>query len=685
MSQDPLDQLVQAVFEADGVLSRADPHFKPRSGQTEMAVAVAQAISGKQALVVEAGTGVGKTFAYLVPALLSGQRVLISTATKTLQDQLFSRDLPRLSAALGLPVKIALLKGRANYLCLHRLELARQEALLPDRTSVRLLAKVEKWAHATRTGDLAEMVGLDERSSLIPFITSNRDNCLGSECAHYKSCHLMAARREAQAAEMVVVNHHLFFADLSVRESGMAELLPTVDTVIFDEAHQLNETGVHFLGHHLTSAQWVDFARDLLGAGLTQARGAADWTDWAARVEKAGRDLRLVFPQDGSGNMAWGQGGPMDVDPQAFQQACLACQEVAQAVGLALEPVLDLAPDFARLQERLADLSSLVDRFMAAPETGWVRWVEWSHGVRLSESPLNIAELFKKQLALEAGAGSGGEDLPWQDQEPSSDSPGVTRRSWIFTSATLGHEDQLRWFTEPCGLSHARVLRVNSPFDYKRQAVLFVPRDMVPPQDPSHTEQVSLLAQQVVAALGGRTLVLTTTLRALRSIGEHLKQAFEDNPGLEVLIQGEGSKRELMDRFRDESDEQTPVGRVLVAAASFWEGFDVPGQALQAVIIDKLPFPPPNDPMVQARSDDLKAQGRKPFTDYFIPEAAVALRQGAGRLIRRETDRGALIVCDSRLVTTGYGKVLMQTLPDMARVSSTELLLDALRRLRQTG
>jgi ATP-dependent DNA helicase DinG len=684
-----LHQTVGAVFENDGVLSRADPHFKPRSGQTDMALAVAQAISERQALVVEAGTGVGKTFAYLVPALLSGQRVLVSTATKTLQDQLFNRDLPRLAQALGLPVKIALLKGRANYLCLHRLELARTEALLPDKSSVRTLAKVEKWAHATRTGDLAEMPGLDERSSLIPFITSNRDNCLGSECGHYKACHLMAARREAQSSEVVVVNHHLFFADLSVRESGMAELLPTVDVVIFDEAHQLNETGVNFLGHHLTSAQWIDLARDLLGAGLTQARGAADWAELSGRLEKAGRDLRLVFPKDGTGRLAWGEQGPTDIDPQAYHQACQACAQVAEEVGMALEPVLDAAPDFARLQERMADLCSLIDRFTTPTEPGMVRWVEWGNGVRITESPLNIADLFKKQLAIESEqAVHADPDIEWQrtdDETDGAPSPEVARRAWIFTSATLGHDDRLRWFTEPCGLTQARVLRVSSPFDYKRQGVLFVPRDMVPPQDSSHTEQVAALAEQVVKALGGRTLILTTTLRALRQIGDHLRQALDEDGQIEVLVQGEGSKRQLMERFRQEDDDAAQSGRVLVASASFWEGFDVPGQALQAVIIDKLPFPPPNDPLVEARSKELQAQGRKPFTDYFIPEAAVSLRQGAGRLIRRETDKGVLVVCDSRLVTTGYGKALMNALPDMARVSSTELLLDALRRLRSQG
>jgi ATP-dependent DNA helicase DinG len=680
-----LQDMVRAVFEPDGLISRADPHFQPRAGQTEMALAVARTLANQTPLVVEAGTGVGKTFAYLVPALLSGQRVMVSTATKTLQDQLFGRDLPRLREALGVPVQIALLKGRANYLCLHRLELARSEAMLPDKASVRALARVEKWAQGTRSGDLSEMPGLDERSALIPLITSNRDNCLGSECAHYKSCHLMAARREAMSAEVVVVNHHLFFADLSVRESGMAELLPSVDAVIFDEAHQLNETGVQFMGQYLASAQWMDLARDLLGAGLTHARGAADWMQLSSTLEKSARDLRLLFPREGGARIAWGQGAPSGIDAADFVQACQTMIELAQQVGQALEPVGDAAPDFPRLQERLAELSSIAQRFLNDPSPGLVRWAEVGSGVRVCESPLDIAALFKKQLAAESATPAASSD-EWGDELVEQDVPPQRlKRAWIFTSATLGHDERLSWFTEPCGLQSAEVLRVQSPFDYKRQGVLFVPREMVPPQDPGHTAAVADLTEQVVRALSGRTLVLTTTLRALRQIGEHLRQALEDT-GIEVLIQGEGSKRELMERFRSGAPltSLTSQGYVLVASASFWEGFDVPGTALQAVVIDKLPFPPPNDPLVEARSKQLESQGRRPFIDYFIPEAAVSLKQGAGRLIRRESDRGVLVVCDSRLATTGYGKNLMNALPSLSRISSQEVLIEALRRLKSS-
>ena len=687
MPAEPLTSLVTAAFTTEGPLSRWDPHFQPRAGQTDMALAVAETLDQGGALVVEAGTGVGKTFAYLVPALLSGERVLISTATKALQDQLFSRDLPGLAQALNLPVRMALLKGRGNYLCTYRLALARNEALLPDRQSVHLLAKVETWAQATRTGDLAEMPGLDERSSLLPWITSNRDNCLGSECEHHKTCHVMAARREALAADVVVINHHLFFADLAVRESGMAELLPSVRVAIFDEAHQLNETGVQFLGRQLSSSQLIDLSRDLLVAGLSLARGQADWQGLSAQLALAARDLRLLLGGgDKGGKLAWTTQAPEGLSEADWDAMLDTLQGVCQQLLEALEGALEVAPDFARLSERVQDMLSQLAAFREPPPLGSVRWVDLGHWARLMQAPLDIAETVRTRMLAAPAAENSPDDsqapdaadaAPWRDDP-------ARPRSWIFTSATLGDDATLRWFTEPCGLADARVLKVQSPFNYAKQAVLFVPREVVRPNDPQHTPQVAALAEKIVRALGGRTLVLTTTLRALRQIGETLRQQLADAPGLEVLVQGEGSKRELMDRFRA-GDADSQRGCVLVASATFWEGFDVPGEALQAVIIDKLPFPPPNDPMVEARGKRLEAQGRSPFNHYFLPEAVVALKQGAGRLIRRETDKGVLVVCDNRLITTGYGRRLMDALPPMARASSEPALMEGLRRLTKAS
>lgn len=674
-----LEDQVRDIFAAGGLLSHAAEQFRERSGQTEMALAVARTVENGGVLVAEAGTGVGKTFSYLVPALLSGERVLLSTATKTLQDQLFGRDLPRLVAALGLPVRIALLKGRGSYLCLHRLGLARHDPSLPERGSVRTLAKIEQWSQSTRTGDLAELPGLDERSPLIPLVTSTRENCLGAQCPQFKPCHVNVARREALAADIVVINHHLFFADLAVRESGMAELLPSVRVVVFDEAHQLNETGVQFLGIQFGTGQALDFARDLLAAGLQQARGLVDWTQRVAAIERGARELRLAVGKQWPGaKLRWpvGDAGTVDdvddhtgaartapegVPLHAWQEALDDLQHAFEEAADGLDTVSELSPDFVRLHERAVQLAERSARFARPSALGSVRWVDVGTQLRLVESPLDIAEAVRTRV-LKTGS---------QDAEDRG-------RAWIFTSATLGDDPKLRWFTEPCGLEDAEVLRVRSPFDYAVQAAIYVPRTFPKPNDPAHSAAVARIAARGAAELGGRTLVLTTTLRALRTIGDALRETFERlAPALkpEVLVQGELPKRVLMERFR-EGASLGRAGCVLVASASFWEGFDAPGDALQFVVIDKLPFPPPNDPLVEARSQRLEAQGRNAFGEYSLPEAAVALKQGAGRLIRRETDTGVLAICDTRLVAMGYGKRLMAALPPMRRLD-TEADFDA--------
>ncbi len=663
-----LSDVVREMFTPQGPLARATAFFQPRQGQTDMALAVAETLEKGGSLVVEAGTGVGKTFAYLVPALLSAERVLLSTATKTLQDQLFSRDIPDVIKALGLPLKLAMLKGRGSYLCQQRLELALSAAILPDRHAVKSLAVVQKWALTTRSGDLAEVPSLDEQSALIPLITSNRDNCLGSPCPHWRDCHVNQARREAMAADVVVINHHLFFADMAVRESGMAELLPTVRVVIFDEAHQLNETGIQFLGKQLGTAQLLDLARDTLTAGLQWARGLVDWQSITAAFEKSIRDWRLVVgKQPANAKLRWSQTQPQDIDAQDWQQAMEDVAQAAAALQNALDQVMDAAPDFQRLHERLGDVLGLIDYFSNPCALGSVRWLDVGSQMRCMEAPLDIADVVQSKL-LDAQVIS----VPDAQQQPTA-----LPRSWIFTSATLGSEPQLRWFTEPCGLQNAQVLQVQSPFDYENQAWLYVPRGMVSPKDPQHSEQVASLSWQVACTLGGRTLVLTTTTRALRAIGDQLLEAAKDNSELDILVQGQHPKRELMQRFR-QAIEPGAKGTVLVATASFWEGFDVPGDALQAVIIDKLPFPPPNDPLVEARSQRLESQGRSSFNDYFLPEAGVSLKQGAGRLIRRETDRGALVICDNRLVNTPYGRRLLTVLPPMKRLDQFPALLEAL-------
>ena len=659
-----LVQLVEEVFGSQSSLAEAVPEFRGRSGQTDMALRVAHAIEKGAVLVVEAGTGVGKTYAYLVPALLSGKRVLVSTATKNLQDQLFGRDLPLLAKALGLPVKAALLKGRASYLCLHRLELAHQGVADTDRVSQRSLAKIEKWAHATRSGDLAELPGLDERSPIIPLVTSTRENCLGSQCPKFRACHVNIARREAMAADVIVINHHLFFADLAVRESGVAELLPSVNTVIFDEAHQINETGVQFLGQFLSTSQVLDFASDMLSTGITLARGLSNWQEVASGVERAARDLRLVAGQQFPGTkIRWTMASPDGIHEDAWVAALAALTTALDAALAALKPVAEVAPDFLRLAERIKLLVSRIELFSRPCEAGSVRWLEAGSQLRLVESPLDIAAVVKARL------------LPPGTPEEGS-------KAWIFTSATLGDDAKLMWFTEPCGLMDAEILKVESPFDYPSQAAVFVPRDFPKPSDADHSAKVAQLVAQAVSAIAGRTLVLTTTLRALRAITEILQAHFRDSGEIEVLAQGQRPKRELVERFR-QGNSHGQRGCVLVASASFWEGFDVPGDALQLVVIDKLPFPPPNDPLVEARSSRLELAGRSAFRDYFLPEAAVALKQGAGRLIRRESDRGVLVICDNRMATMSYGRRLFAALPPMKSLATEGEFLEALGQLAE--
>jgi ATP-dependent DNA helicase DinG len=614
---------------------------------------VALAIEQRGALVAEAGTGVGKTFAYLVPLLLSGRRALVSTATKSLQDQLFLRDLPRLRDALGVPVTLALLKGRSSYLCLQRLHSARHGVETPDRWTLRSLARVEAWAQATRSGDLAEIDGLDERSPVIALVSSTRDNCLGSECPQFKACHVMQARREAMAADVVVVNHHLFFADMALRDSGVAELLPTVDVAVFDEAHQLVEAGVQFLGSTLGTAQLIDLARDLLAAGLQQARGLRDWQQLAGTLDGAARQLRLLCTGPlrelrGVLKLRWDERAGSDgwaVGMQAVAQA-------AQAVAQALEEITAIGPEFDKLAQRALAVAELAARFVQPAAADRVRWIDVSpQQARLVESPLDIREMLSEQRR-------------------------AAPKAWVFTSATLGDDERLSWFTSATGLEDAVTLRVGSPFDYARNARFWVPAGFPKPNDAAHPAAVGELAARCAQALHGRTFVLTTTLRVLPVIAEALRQALaSQGVAMQVLVQGSQPKRALLQQFGSGRD------CVLVGSQSFWEGIDVPGDALQCVLIDKLPFPPPNDPLVQARVKQIEARGGNAFGEYFVAEAAVSLKQGAGRLIRSETDRGLLVVCDPRLRQMNYGARLRAALPPMAELADEAQAFDWLAQL----
>lgn len=657
---------VQAAFSEGGLIARAQPHFRPRSGQTEMAIAVAETIADGGVLVVEAGTGVGKTYSYLVPALLSGKRVLVSTATKALQDQLFSRDLPSLTRMLGLPLRMAQLKGRPSYLCQHHLGQARQgraasgRAAPQDPQLLRTLARVEQWARVTRTGDLAELSAVSEDSPVWPLVTSTRDNCLGSACPQFEPCHLNVARRAALVADVVVINHHLFFADLEVRESGVAQLLPSVGVVVFDEAHQLNETGIQFAGTLVGTAQLQGYGRDFLAQTLEHARGMGDWMQLSADLERTVRDLRLAVGRAAVGErLRWLGAVPAGLDALAWSRAFSALGQALHAALVALGGVEEMAGQLRQLYTRGEALLRRLALFGHTSSDDTVRWLDiGSRHLRMIESPLSIARIVRTRL-LQEGEGAEAAEVPHEGRPA----------SWIFTSATLGDDAELSWFTEPCGLRDARILRVDSPFDYAQQAAVYVPAEFPAPGTPTHSAEVAALVQHSAQVLGGRTLVLTTTTKALQLIGAALQAQFGLFSDLEVLVQGQAPKQLLLERFRAGS-EGGGKGCILVASATFWEGVDMPGDALELVVIDKLPFPPPDDPLVEARSQQLEAVGRNAFRDYMLPEAAMALKQGAGRLIRRETDQGVLVVADTRLIAKPYGRRLLAALPPMRRLKT---------------
>jgi ATP-dependent DNA helicase DinG len=598
-----------------------------------MAAAIQDAIGRNGVLIAEAGTGTGKTFAYLVPALLSGGKVIVSTGTKTLQDQLFDRDLPAVRAALASGASAALLKGRANYVCLYRLGRAREEARLESREQAAQLARIEQFSRLSATGDRADLAEVPEDAPVWAHATSTRENCLGQECPDYGDCFVMRARRNALAAEIVVVNHHLFFADVVLRDEGVAELLPACNTLIFDEAHQLPETARMFFGETVSSAQLVELARDLR-LELRAAGGASPELDaLAGRLEKAARDLRLAFGDAGS-RLAWSQAMALPSFSDSLMKLTRTLQEVREPLASQAERSEGLESCARRAGVAHALLARLHEE-----EVNAVRWVEvFGQGVQLHLTPLSSAELFQKQMA----------DHP---------------RAWIFTSATLAVGEDFGHFTRELGLPKAEARRWASPFDFARQALLYVPQGLPPePNAPGFTEAVVEAALPVLRASRGRAFLLFTTLRALRRAHDILR----DRLPYPLLVQGTGSRSELLERFRSLGNA------VLLGSQSFWEGVDVRGDALSVVVIDKLPFAPPDDPVLAARIEGLRAQGGNPFTELQLPQAVLQLKQGAGRLIRDETDRGVLMLCDPRLVSKPYGKRIVASLPAMKRTRSLE-------------
>jgi ATP-dependent DNA helicase DinG len=631
------------AFAPDGALRAAIPGYRERRQQVEMAQAIAQAIESTGVLVAEAGTGTGKTFAYLVPALLAGGKVIVSTGTKTLQDQLFDRDLPAVRQALASGASAALLKGRANYVCLYRLRRAGTEGRFNTHEEAAQLRRIEHFAAVSATGDRADLADVPEDAPIWAQATSTRENCLGQGCPDYADCFVMRARRNALAADVVVINHHLFFADVVLRDEGISELLPACNTVIFDEAHQLPETARLFFGESLSSSQVIELARDSR-AELRSAGGASPELEALAnRLDKAARDLRLAIG-DMPVRLAW----PQAVARPGFAEALIRLRSALKMLDSALAAQAERSEGLGACARRAGTAYAVLTRLMETDAGEDVRWAEvFGQSVQLHVTPLHSGELFRRQM----------EDHP---------------RAWIFTSATLAVGEDFGHFTREIGIPEARTARWQSPFDFASQALVYLPPGLPPdPNDAGFTDAVIEAALPVLQASGGRAFLLFTTLRALRRAHELLRGRLE----FPLLVQGTGSRSELLARFRSLGNA------VLLGSASFWEGVDVRGEALSLVVIDKLPFAPPDDPVLAARIDSLKSAGRNAFNELQLPQAVLQLKQGAGRLIRDEADRGVLMLCDPRLLSKPYGRRVLQSLPPMKPTRSLEEVQDFLAEL----
>jgi ATP-dependent DNA helicase DinG len=623
---------VERFFSEQSPLAAEVASFRPRAQQREMALAVNDAIRNNEILVVEAGTGTGKTFAYLVPALLAGGKVIISTGTKNLQDQLFQKDLPMVRDALKAPVSVALLKGRANYVCHYHLARTETDGMFKTREDIRHLGKIKSYAKVSDSGDKSGLADVPENAPIWMQVTSTRDNCLGQECPNHKECFVLKARKDAMEADIVVVNHHLFFADVMLRDEGVAELLPACNTVIFDEAHQLPETASLFFGETLSTTLLLDLARDTRIEAAAGAKDFAPLPKACDELDKAARDLRLVFEKEGR------MPSVATKDFKEFGPALKILEEkLAQLAGL-LEKQAERSEGLENCWHRTQALSQQLNHWQNGEEQEQVRWLEvFHHSLQLNTTPLSIAEIFEKQIVGSA-------------------------RAWIFTSATLAVKQDFSHYQGEMGLLKARTACWDSPFNFAEHALLYVPANLPEPNSEGYTEAVVQAALPLIEASKGRAFLLFTSLRAMQRAHEILQAEFDrrgwDYP---LMLQGEGSRSELLTRFRGHGNA------VLLGSQSFWEGVDVRGEALSLVIIDKLPFAPPDDPVLAARIAQLNKLGHNAFMEYQLPRAIITLKQGAGRLIRDENDRGVLMICDPRLITKSYGKRIWQSLPPMRR------------------
>ncbi|MEZ8099564.1 ATP-dependent DNA helicase [Vibrio bivalvicida] len=633
--------MISKTFSSEGALGKAIPGFQPRQAQLDMAEAVASAIKSQSQVVVEAGTGTGKTFAYLVPSLLSGKKTIISTGSKNLQEQLFHRDLPLMVNALGYYGQVALLKGRANYLCLDRLsrQMVESHNQTADPTLLSQLVKVRSWSSETKTGDLGDCDAIAEDSPVIPTITSTNDNCLGKECPSYQECFVLKARKKAMDADIVVVNHHLFLADLAIKETGFGELIPEAEVFVFDEAHQLPDIASQYFGQSLSSRQIQELSKDIEIAYRTEAKDMRQLQKAGEKLYQTAMDLRIVLGDPGfRGN--WREAVTSPSIGRELRRLEDSLDFVIEVLKLALgrSQLLDSA------FERANTIKARLYRVCDVSITGYSYWYETTpRHFSLHITPLSVADKFHEQIELKQGA-------------------------WVFTSATLAVNDDFGHFTSRLGLKPQAQMSLPSPFDYQIQARLCVPRYLPEPNSSGLADKLVNMLTPVIEQNQGRCFFLCTSHSMMKELGER----FRERLSVPVLMQGETSKQKTLAEFMELGNA------LLVATGAFWEGIDVRGDTLSCVIIDKLPFTAPDDPLLKARIEDCQLKGGDPFSQVQIPDAVITLKQGVGRLIRDKTDKGALIICDNRLVTRDYGGVFLASLPPIPRTRDLALVQDFL-------
>ncbi|OCG32939.1 ATP-dependent helicase [Gilliamella sp. Fer2-1] len=626
-------------FSENGLLAQAIDGFVAREPQRNMASKVSESIKKQHSLVVEAGTGTGKTFAYLVPALRSDKKVILSTGSKNLQEQLFSKDLPIIKKALNYSGKITLLKGRSNYLCLERLYHQYAAAGDLDKDLRVDLARVKNWSIKTKDGDISKCTTVTEDNPIWPILTSTNDNCLGSDCEHYNDCYVVKARKRALNADIVVVNHHLFLADVVVKDSGFGELIPKADVMIFDEAHQLPDLACHYFGQQLSSRQLFDLSKEINLCYRTEVKDMSQLQQCADKLQKCTQDLRIAINQQSpKGNLRFlFNQEAIKKELTYLLDALSFCHEVL-LLAVGRSSTLD------NCLERINQYNTLLKRLQETNVTGFSYWYESSHNYFVfALTPLSVADKFTELLTERKG-------------------------SWIFTSATLSVNNQLDYFTKRLGLTNADSLILESPFDYLHQTVMCVPRYIPSPNEKGNAEKLVDILLPVIEANNGRCFFLCTSYAMMNALAKQFRELTK----LPVLVQGETSKVKLLEQFIHSGNA------LLIATSSFWEGIDVRGDTLSCVIIDKLPFTSPDDPLIKARMEDCQMQGGDAFYDVQLPEAVITLKQGVGRLIRHHNDRGAVIICDNRLVMRPYGATFINSLPPSPRTRDINKVINFL-------